>query len=115
MRSYQIEDLSHADGETLQAALRDLGLAGSIDGIFYLPVPHDLLDAEQCEHLDSCGPFFMPLEVIEGPERTMLKLELLVRARQILRCSCVHYAPPALRNHMIDYLDCLLEDLDVRV
>ncbi len=43
-------------------------------------------------------------------EETSLRLELLVRARGRLRCDCVHYAGPALREHMIAWLERLLND-----
>jgi hypothetical protein len=51
----------------------------------------------------------MALEVLEDG----LKLELLVRARNKMRCSCVCYATTDQRNHMLDYLDNFINDLEI--
>jgi hypothetical protein len=42
-----------------------------------------------------------------------LRLELLVRARNKLRCDCVAYAEQKLVNHMIIYLHGLLDGLKI--
>ena len=111
MRSYFIDELAPEDVKRIKANLAHKGLAGSLEGIYYLPVPEALLSPEQKEHLAACGPFIMPLETGDD----WVRLEMLVRARAILRCSCVAYAHPALREHMIDSLDALIKDLDIAV
>ncbi|WP_027175028.1 hypothetical protein [Desulfovibrio aminophilus] len=112
MRSYQIEDLTEESVRRIEARLTELGLRGSLDGIYYLPVPAELLDTEQKAHVETCGPHIMALEVIDGGR---LKLELLVRGRGPLRCSCIAYATPAQRERMIDFLDQLIRDMDIAV
>lgn len=111
MRAYLIDELQPEDVNRIAELLTRKGYAGSLEGIFYLPVPEALLSPEQQEHLAECGPFILPLEIGED----WVRLELLVRARSILRCSCVAYAHPALREHMIDSLDALVKDLDIAV
>jgi len=111
MRAYQIDELTREDVEKIEARLVQKGWTGSIRGMFYVPIPEEFLGEEQREHLDSCGPFFLPLETGDG----WIRLELLVRARQILRCSCVAYANGAMREHMIDTLDILVRELDIAV
>ena len=44
-----------------------------------------------------------------------LKLELLVRARGKIRCSCVSYATPAQREYIVDYLDAFIKEHDIAV
>ena len=39
--------------------------------------------------------------------------ELLVRARGRMRCECVHYASPELRDRMIVWLENLLVELGI--
>ena len=41
--------------------------------------------------------------------------ELLVRAEQVIRCSCIGYATAAQRNWLIDCIDAILEKLDISV
>ncbi|MBQ3058894.1 MAG: hypothetical protein IJD16_01055 [Desulfovibrio sp.] len=109
MRWYVIDELETEAAERLTARLREMELEGSIDGLYWLPLPAALLSAVQREHDQSCGPHVMALEV----EEHSLRLELLVRARSRLRCDCVHYASPALVTHMIEYLEQLLTDLSI--
>lgn len=118
MRSYLIEDLVEDDLKKIGAALEELEFRGPLDGIYYLPLPEDLLQPEQKKHLDECGPYFMALELVEGASdmsECQVKLELLVRARNKIRCSCVSYATAPQRKHMIDYLDQFVEELEISV
>ena len=115
MRIYAIEELYTADAKRIAKALTDRGLAGPLDGIFYLPVPPELYSDEQREHADECGPYIMALELVERVEESDLRLELLVRARGKLRCSCIAYATPAQRTHMMDFLDRFIRELDISV
>ncbi|MGE4553865.1 MAG: hypothetical protein AB7D57_12190 [Desulfovibrionaceae bacterium] len=115
MRTYAIEDLYPADAERITAALADQGLAGPIEGIFYLPVPEELYSDEQREHAPECGPYIMALELVKRAEQCELRLELLVRARGRLRCSCIAYATPAQRAQMMDFLDRFIRELDISV
>lgn len=116
MRSYTVEDIYDNNAETIIKALDELGLKGPIEGIYYLPLPESLLEEDQLEHKDECGPYMMALEAIDRVGDTHdFKLELLVRGRGRMRCSCVRYANPAQREHMIEYLDTFISDLDIRV
>ena len=46
-------------------------------------------------------------------EENFVRLELLVRARSRMRCECVHYASPELRDRMIVWLENLLAELGI--
>ena len=118
MRCYVIEDLVEDDLKKIGAAMNELELRGPLDGIYYLPLPEELLQPEQVAHKDECGPYFMALELMEGASdmsECRVNLELLVRARNKIRCSCVTYATPEQRRHMIDYLDQFLDELEIAV
>jgi len=115
MRTYLVEDLYDKDFKTITKAFDDLGFKGPIEDIYYLPLPDELLQSEQSEHLEECGPYFMALECIREFENNKMKLELLVRARAKIRCSCVSYATPKQREHMIEYIDQFFEELEVSV
>jgi len=118
MRSYLIEDLTEENIKTIAESFDEMDLRGPLDGIYYLPMPRELLQQEQKDHFDECGPYFMALELIEGPSEMsecQVKLELLVRGRNKIRCSCVTYATAEQRRHMIEYLDQFIEELEVAV
>lgn len=109
MRNYLLDDIYEQDIQKISDALAELEFQGPIEGIFYLPVPEELLNDEQKEHMGECGPFFMALEI----EETSVKVELLVRARNKIRCSCVAYATSEQRNHMMEYIDKFIADLEI--
>lgn len=109
MRSYFLDELYPEHLALLAQALAEKGMSGSLDGLFFLPVPEELLDAEQVEHMAECGPYALALEV--GDE--WARLEFLVRARGKLRCSCVRYANAGQRAYAMDWLDTLLRGLDI--
>jgi hypothetical protein len=112
MRTYLLEDFRPEQLEQVCQRLAAMGLSGSLDGIYYLPVPLDLLTIEQREHHAECGPYIFVLEVAD---ETSLKLELLVRAQGKLRCSCVAYATPEQRDYVMDHMDNFLREMDISV
>ncbi|QJB57710.1 hypothetical protein [Pseudodesulfovibrio sp. zrk46] len=115
MRTYLLDDISEDDFIKVQNAFDELDLRGPIDGIYYLPMSEELLQQEQKDHLDECGPYFMALELVDGISEKQVRLELLVRGRNKLRCSCVTYATAEQRKHMIEYLDQFLDELEIYV
>lgn len=109
MRSYRIEDLTEKDVAALRTRLEALELHSGMDDMYWLPVGEQHLSAVQHEHAAQCGPYAMALELTEDA----LHLELLVRARNKLRCECVHYASPELEAHMMRYVDDTLRQLNI--
>ncbi len=115
MRTYLIEDINNADLKKVMDAFEEMALRGPLEGIYYLPLPEELLQPEQKEHQEECGPYFMALEAVEGVSENQLRLELLVRGRKKIRCSCVTYATSAQRAHMIEYLDQFMDELEISI
>lgn len=115
MRNYLIEDIIDDNISTIENQLKAEGYAGPIDDIYYLPIPESLLTDEQKEHCKDCGPYFLGLEVIHDLSGNALKMELLVRAHNKLRCSCVAYCTQEQRNYMLDLIDTLIQELNITV
>ncbi|MFW5721786.1 MAG: hypothetical protein ACOCWT_00675 [Desulfohalobiaceae bacterium] len=111
MRSYAIDELDPEDVRRFKSSLGRLGLAGPIEDIYWLMLPEELFTPEQREHAPGCGPYFLSLETGD----TWLKLELLVRCRNRIRCQCIKYATPKQRAHAMDRLDELLRNRDIPV
>jgi len=101
MRQYVITDIPPQAMQNMVAALCELGFAASIEQLFWLPVPENMLSPLQKEHLSTCGPYAVALET----EGDSLRMELLVRARNKVRCDCIAYAPDELALHMMHWLD----------
>lgn len=109
MRTYCIDELREEETARLAERLKRAALAAGMPDLYWLPVPETLLNGVQQEHLGECGPYAMALELFPDA----LRLELLVRARNRLRCDCVAYAGPELVVHMIDHVNGLLRELDI--
>lgn len=109
MRSIVIDELRPPDMEKLIGHLEaNLGASGLPD-VFWLEVPGELLTPEQRAHAD-CGPHRVAVVL----ELDSLKLELLVRASQSLRCSCTGYATSTQRDWLINFVDELIDQLQLQ-
>ncbi|WP_291318227.1 hypothetical protein [Desulfonatronospira sp.] len=111
MRSYMIQDIRPADMETITDYLRETGYKSPLEGIFWLPLPQELLGKAQKDHSGLCGPYYLALELGQD----WLRLEFLVRSEQKLRCECIMYADARQREAMIDFVDELIRNRDVAV
>lgn len=111
MRSYLIDEISADNMAIIEQQLTEKGFKGPLDHIFYIPFPHEMLSDEQQQHFETCGPYTLILET----GRNWLKLELLVRGRGKLRCSCISFCTPEQRQQMIDFLDTFIRELDIPV
>ncbi len=86
-------------------------MQGTVQGLYWLPVPAAMRTPLQEEHSKQCGPHVLALEV----EGNAVILEFLVRAQNALHCNCVGYADASLRQHMMLYVDELLLSLNITV
>ncbi|WP_028575155.1 hypothetical protein [Desulfonatronovibrio hydrogenovorans] len=111
MRSYLIQEINNQDMPRILEKIKQEAFESPVEGLFWLALPGHLLSSEQSSHSADCGPHYMALET--GPD--WIKLELLIRCKQKIRCDCICYALPEQREHMINFLDQLIRNQDVRV
>lgn len=109
MRQLLIDNLTPQERDNLESYLRRTLGSGMIEGIFWLPLPQDLLGAAQQGH-ENCGPFYFGIEL--GKE--MLSFELLVRSQSNLHCSCICYASRAQRDFLFRFIDTMLAEEQIR-
>ena len=100
MRQYVINELRRDDVEKIGGYLAEHAEAGAIDGLFFLPLPAELLAEAQEGHAD-CGPFVLPVELGDD----FVSFELLVRSRDNLHCSCNSFATRAQRDFVMDFAE----------
>ncbi len=110
MRELVLTELSPDEVARLEAALRERGWAASLDRLYWMPLDGDDLTEEQRAH-GECGPHALALETTQDG----LRLELLVRARNRLRCSCISPCQPWQVSRAAEKLDRLLADCGVGV
>jgi hypothetical protein len=109
MRIYTIDQLDENDVALLNDRLKTLGLQAGLEGVYWLPVPDDMLAPIQREHLKTCGPYCLALEVTDSA----LHLELLVRGLGRISCACLSFASEQLRDRMIAYVEDTLRELEI--
>jgi hypothetical protein len=109
MRSYFIQEIQPDKLQELAGELQQKGYQGPIDDIYWFQLPMEMLSPLQKEHFQDCGPYIVSLELGKG----WLKLELLLRARNSFRCSCIGYADPRQRDYCIRLLEDILARLNI--
>lgn len=105
MRYFMIDELSFLEKDNLDSYLKRSLKPGSLEGVFFLEVPPDLLGEKQIGHED-CGPFYFSVILEEGS----IKFELLVRSASNMHCSCIAQATPAQRQFVLDFADRMLTE-----
>lgn len=110
MRALVYDELRRADLNRLAEHLAQVCQPSSLEGVYWLTLPPDLLSPEQAAH-PQCGPHRVAL--VLDPENESLRLEMLVRASNSLRCACTAYANEAQRKFMLNFLDRLVADLNL--
>jgi hypothetical protein len=110
MKQYLIDELRLGDYEKIKSYLDEHVKASPVEGLYWIPLAPEQLAGVQADHPD-CGPHYFALELQED----RIACELLVRAEQIIRCSCIGYASREQRDWLIDYIDAILEKLEISV
>jgi hypothetical protein len=110
MKQYVVDQLRYPDYQKLNAFLSQTYGEDRMEGIYWIPLGGDLLSPIQTAHRE-CQPFFAAVELQE----TRLSLELLVRTRNRIRCSCIAYADDPQRNWLVGLVDRMLAQLEISV
>ncbi|OIP51375.1 MAG: hypothetical protein COZ12_06705 [Deltaproteobacteria bacterium CG_4_10_14_3_um_filter_60_8] len=105
MRQILIDDLSREEWAVVDNFLKRNARPGPIDGMYWLPLPAELLSATQQEHGD-CAPFCCGIELGEAA----VAFELLVRSQAKLHCDCIAYATPEQRAFLLAFVDRLVAE-----
>jgi hypothetical protein len=110
MKQYVVDQLRYQDYEKLKGFLDQNYGEAAIGAVYWIPLDQDVLAPIQREHTE-CQPHMAAVEL----EETRLSMELLVRTRTRIRCTCIAYATQAQRNWLIRRLDDMLEQLGISV
>jgi hypothetical protein len=110
MKQYVVDQLRYPDYEKLKALLDQRYGEAVMGAVYWIPLEREVLSPIQLEHRE-CQPHVAAVEL----EETRLSMELLVRTRNRIRCSCIAYASERQRNWLIHIVDCMLEQLGISV
>ncbi|HDZ89950.1 MAG: hypothetical protein JRJ09_12715 [Deltaproteobacteria bacterium] len=109
MRTYLIDELSPPDMEKIRGFLRDHTTHSSLDQIFWVRIPDDLLSETQFQHRE-CQPHVFAMEL--GPD--WVRMELFVRTLKSMRCHCPAYCTTQQRNFIFNFADSMIKRLKIR-
>ena len=114
MRQYLLDEIARNDLPRVREYLKERATASSLDDIWWVDLPEDLLSPEQFEHRE-CRPFRFAVEVGEPQVGdSFVRFEMLIRSREKLRCTCIDYATRQQRDFILAYADRLVTDLALR-
>ncbi len=103
MQSLLLEELNSPELARLRAFLGERCQPASLPGTYWLMLPAALQTSAQSAHSASCGPFC--LAILLDDITASLKLELLVRPRMTLHCSCFAVVDKKQREFALAFWD----------
>ena len=109
MRCYLIDEISISDMEKISGFLKENVLRSEMEDLFWVEIPKDYLNEIQTQH-QKCQPYIFAIEL--GSD--WIKTEFLVRNSKDLRCSCNSYCTPMQRNFILDFMDSMIGELNIR-
>jgi hypothetical protein len=109
MKQYVIDELQPDENQKLTEYLKGHFFVSGLERIFWVFLADDLLNGTQLAH-SECGPFYIAIELTD----TAVKCELLVRAKNRLRCDCIGYANRRQRDWVMGQIDLMMADLAIQ-
>jgi len=109
MKQYVVDELRPADYEALKTFLDDHYGKEALDGVYWIPIIAEVLTEVQKAHRE-CGPHYAAVDL----DHNRLACELLVRSKNRVRCSCVHYTTAQQRNWLIEVIDSIFSRLEIK-
>lgn len=108
MKAYLLDEINKKDIEKIRDFLTENATRSSLNQVFWVEIPGDLLSPLQFQHKD-CGPHVFAIELGD----TWVKLEFFVRSLETLRCGCADYCTDVQREHIVHFADRMLAQLGV--
>ena len=110
MKQFVIDELRPAEYKKLKKLLDRNYNASSLEGIYWLPIAPQVLSGTQSKHKD-CQPFFFAVDL--EPDRIIV--ELLVRTKNRLKCTCMGYATERQCTWLIHQIDDIFAQLEIKI
>ncbi len=84
MQAFSVDHLSKEEVSRLAKALPEFTKPSPLDGLFWVPIPEEILSPVQRAHV-SCQPHYFAVELGED----FISFDFLVRNFQRIRCDCI--------------------------
>ena len=108
MKQYVIDEIRPEEHHKIKHYLNATYGSVEVGGIYWVPLPAEILTKIQREHSD-CQPFYFAIDL----EEERLALELLVRTKNRIRCACIGYASKEQQMWILEVVDAIFERLGI--
>ena len=109
MRKIVLDEITSSDMLKIKEYLDEVAIQSSLEGLYWVDLTADLLDARQTEH-EACQPYRFAIELLDDA----VHLELLIRSANTLHCSCIDYATTQQREMIFRFGERMLETCGAR-
>ena len=109
MKSYFIDEIPSDDMEKIEAYLSENAEGSAMDKLFWISIPSEHLAGLQPDH-SECSPHRFAIETGDD----WIKAEFFIRTSTKFRCECSEYCNDNQKNFVINYIDTILEQLNIR-
>ena len=108
MRAYLIDEISASDMKKITHFLKENSSQSSLDAIFWVEIPEDLLAGIQFDHKD-CRPHVFAMEMGDN----WIKAEFFVRSLKTMRCECQSYCTPQQGEFILNFVHHMIDTLNI--
>lgn len=108
MKSYYVDEISTPDIDKVIGFLKDNAVESGMDRLFWIEMPADCLTGFQTEHAE-CSPHRFAIETGD----TWIRAEFFIRTSVKFRCDCNGYCNEKQIKYIINYIDNMLDNLDI--
>jgi len=109
MRAYLIDEITPSDMEKITLFLKENSFQSSMEAIFWVEIPEDLLKGIQFEH-KNCRPHVFAME--KGDD--WVKAEFFVRSLKSMTCDCQNYCTPQQREFILNFVHHMIDTLNIK-
>ena len=108
MKHYVIDEFRPGDFEKLTNFFNEKVGTSEINCIYWIQIPEEILTFEQKTH-KNCLPLFFVIEL----DLNKISCEFLIRTKNSIKCDCMCYANKEQYNWLINYIDAILDSLQI--
>ena len=109
MRAYLIDEISASDMKKITLFLKENSSQSSLDAIFWVEIPEDLLAGIQFEH-KNCKPHVFAIETGEN----WYKAEFFIRSLKGMQCECQNYSTPQQTEFILNFVHGMIDALNIK-
>ena len=110
MKQYVIDELNIDDFQKIKTYLDENFGESGVSGIYWVPLDKNIYNKKQANHT-SCQPYYFAINL----KPNQIACELLIRTKNILHCNCISYANIKQRNWIIDMIEFLITNYELRI